>query len=183
MRRLTPILVICLLAAGCGGAEPRSAAPAAGAQAKALAGSPPQLARLHAQANRLLDGGADAFKARLRDLRGHPVVVNKWGSWCPPCRAEFPFFQRQSIKRGRNVAFVGVDGNDNDGDAKKFLRSFPVSYPSYKDPNLGIAAVFNAVQAFPSTAYYDSRGRLSYVHQGGYPDERKLSADIDRYAR
>jgi cytochrome c biogenesis protein CcmG/thiol:disulfide interchange protein DsbE len=183
MRRLTPIFVTCLLVAGCGGAEPKSAAPPAQAAAKALAGAPPELAKLHAQANRLLGGGADAFKARLRALRGHPVVVNKWGSWCPPCRAEFPFFQRQSIKRGRRVAFIGVDGNDNDGDARKFLRSFPVSYPSYRDPNLGIAAVFNAVQAFPSTAYYDSRGGLAYVHQGGYPDERKLSADIDRYAR
>jgi cytochrome c biogenesis protein CcmG/thiol:disulfide interchange protein DsbE len=183
MRRLTPIFVTCLLVAGCGAAQPKSAAPASDAAAKALAGSPPELARLHDQASRLLGGGAPAFKARLRDLRGHPVVVNKWASWCPPCRAEFPFLQRQSLKRGRTTAFIGVDGNDNDGDARKFLRSFPVSYPSYKDPNLGIAAVFNAVQAFPSTAYYDRRGGLSYVHQGGYATERKLSEDIDRYAR
>jgi hypothetical protein len=58
-----------------------------------------------------------------------------------------------------------------------------VSYPSYRDPNLGIAAVFNAVQAFPSTAFYDSRGGLAYVHQGGYATESKLSQDIERYAR
>jgi cytochrome c biogenesis protein CcmG, thiol:disulfide interchange protein DsbE len=183
MRRLAPILVTCLLFAGCGGAQPKSAAPSAGAAAKALAGAPPPLARLHTQANRLLDGGPSAFKARLRELRGHPVVVNKWGSWCAPCRGEFPFFQRQSIERGRKVAFLGVDGNDNDGDARKFLRSYPVSYPSYKDPKLGISAVFNAVQAFPSTAYYDSHGSLNYVHQGGYANERKLSEDISRYAR
>jgi cytochrome c biogenesis protein CcmG, thiol:disulfide interchange protein DsbE len=183
MRRVTPILVTCLVVAGCGAAQPKSAAPSTGAAAKALAGAPPALARLHAQANRLLEGGPSAFKARLRELRGHPVVVNKWGSWCAPCRGEFPFFQRQSIERGRKIAFVGVDGNDNDGDARKFLRSYPVSYPSYKDPNLGIAAVFNAVQAFPSTAFYDSHGGLNYVHQGGYASERKLSEDIDRYAR
>jgi cytochrome c biogenesis protein CcmG, thiol:disulfide interchange protein DsbE len=183
MRLLTPIFATCLLLAGCGGAEPKSAAPRPQVAAKALAGSPPELARLHRQANQLLDGEADAFKARLRALRGHPVVVNKWASWCPPCRGEFPFFQRQSIKRGRKVAFLGVDGNDNDANARKFLKSFPVSYPSYKDPNLAVAAVFNGVQAFPTTAFYDSRGRLAYLHQGGYASERKLSADIDRYAR
>jgi cytochrome c biogenesis protein CcmG/thiol:disulfide interchange protein DsbE len=183
MRRVTPILVICLLAAGCGGGGPKSAAPSAEVAAKALAQSPPELARLHQQANRLLDGGADAFKARLGQLRGHPVVVNKWASWCPPCRGEFPFFQRQAIKRGRDVAFIGVDGNDNDADARTFLRRYPVSYPSYKDPQLGIAAVFHGVQAFPTTAFYDRRGRLTYLHQGGYATESKLSADIGRYAR
>ena len=172
-----------LLAAGCGAAEPKSAAPPAQTAAKALAGSPPALARLHRQANQLLGGEADAFKARLRELRGHPVVVNKWASWCPPCRGEFPFFQRESIKRGRTVAFIGVDGNDNDDDARTFLSRFPVSYPSYKDPQLGIAAVFHGVQAFPTTAFYDSRGRLAYLHQGGYASESTLSGDIGRYAR
>ena len=183
MRRLTPILVTCVLAAGCGSDDPESAAPAPAAEKKSLAGAPAPLARLHRQGNQLLGGGAPAFKARLRELRGYPVVVNKWASWCPPCRAEFPFFQSLAIKRGRQVAFIGVDGNDNDGDARKFLKRFPVSYPSYKDPNLGIAAVFNAVQAFPATAYYNRRGQLAYVHQGGYATERKLSEDIERYAR
>jgi cytochrome c biogenesis protein CcmG/thiol:disulfide interchange protein DsbE len=183
MRRVTPIFVTCALLAGCGGAGPKSAAPPSQVAAKALAQSPPELASLHRQANLLLDGGAQAFKARLARLRGHPVVVNKWGSWCAPCRGEFPFFQRQAIKRGRKVAFIGVDGNDNDDDARTFLRRYPVSYPSYKDPQLGISAVFNGVQAFPTTAFYDSGGRLAYLHQGSYPTESKLSADIGRYAR
>ena len=49
------------------------------------------------------------------------MVVNKWASWCGPCRAEFPFFQSQSVKRGKRIAFLGVDGNDNDADAAEFL--------------------------------------------------------------
>jgi cytochrome c biogenesis protein CcmG/thiol:disulfide interchange protein DsbE len=111
------------------------------------------------------------------------VVVNKWASWCPPCRAEFPFFQRQATKRARKVAFLGVDSQDTDGDAREFLREFPVPYPSYKDPQLGVAGVFKGVQAFPTTAFYDSKGELAFVHQGGYPTEAKLAEDIDRYAR
>jgi len=151
--------------------------------AKRLAGAPAPLGSLHSQSNRLLDGGADAFNQRIKGLKGYPVVVNKWASWCGPCRAEFPFFQRQALKRGKKVAFLGVNSNDNDGSAKDFLDRFPVSYPSYKDPDLEVAKQFKAVAAFPSTAFYDSKGRLVSLKQGSYATEAKLAEDIDRYAK
>jgi cytochrome c biogenesis protein CcmG/thiol:disulfide interchange protein DsbE len=130
-----------------------------------------------------LDGGRDAFEKKIAAERGTPVVVNKWASWCGPCRFEFPFFQSQEKKRGEKVVFLGVNSNDNQGDAEDFLADYPVDFPHFKDPNLEIAASFNAVQAFPATAFYDSKGELAYVHQGGYSEESKLAADIDRYAR
>ena len=176
--------VASLLLAGCGsGGDPKSAAPSKREAESALAGAPAPLARLHAQADDLLGGGRSAFEARIRELRGYPVVVNKWGSWCDPCRAEFPFFQRQSIERGKKVAFIGVDGNDSDSGAKRFLAQFPVSFPSYKDPDLKVSASFNGVGAFPSTAFYDSKGKVAYLKQGAYATERKLVEDIERYAR
>ncbi len=180
MRRFG-VLALCALAlGGCGSASPKSAGKPDPA---ALEGSPAPLAAVHSQAGQLLGGGADAFKQRLDKLRGYPVVVNKWASWCGPCRAEFPYFQRQSTKLGKKVAFLGVNSNDNDGDARSFLRQFPVSYPSYSDGNLAIAAVFKGVQAFPTTAFYDKKGALAYVHQGAYLSEDKLVTDINRYAR
>jgi cytochrome c biogenesis protein CcmG, thiol:disulfide interchange protein DsbE len=182
MRTALALVLAALLATGCGSNEPGSAAPPAAQEAKQLAGAPAPLAGLHRQANELLGGGAGAFERRLDELRGYPVVVNKWASWCGPCRAEFPFFQRQSVKRGRKVAFLGVNSSDNDASAKDFLDRFPVSYPSYKDPNLEIAKSFQAVAAFPSTAFYDKRGRLASLKQGGYATEAKLAQDIDRYA-
>ena len=130
-----------------------------------------------------LDGGRDAFEKRIASERGTPVVVNKWASWCGPCRFEFPFFQSQQQKRNDKIVFLGVNSNDNQGDAEDFLADYPVDFPHFKDPDLEIAASFNAVQAFPATAFYDSKGELAYVHQGGYSDEGKLAADIDRYAR
>ena len=57
----------------------------------------------------LRGGGVEAFEAHLRGLRGRPVVVNQWASWCRPCKAEFPFFQRQSERWRDRVAFVAVD--------------------------------------------------------------------------
>jgi len=192
MRAALTIVACTAVLAGCGSSDeaasragaagPRSAASSPAATKRALSGSPAPLASLHSQADRLLDGGPDAFKRRLAALKGHPVVVNKWASWCGPCRAEFPFLQQQAVKRGRKVAFLGVNANDNDGDAASFLKRFSLSYPSYKDPDLKVSAVFGGVQGFPTTAFYDSKGGLSYVHQGGYSSERKLAADIDRYA-
>src|SRR5271167_4033037 len=89
-----------------------------------LSGSPPALAGLHAQANQILPGGLPALRARLAALRGTPIVINKWASWCEPCRAEFGVFQRVSVSRGREVAFVGIDSGDySQADARAFLRS------------------------------------------------------------
>jgi cytochrome c biogenesis protein CcmG, thiol:disulfide interchange protein DsbE len=183
MRRLALITLLAALLGGCGDDGPKSEAPPAAEVDRALEGSPGPLARLHDQENELLGGGPDAFESRLAELKGYPVVVNKWASWCGPCRAEFPFFQKQALAKGRKIAFMGVNSNDNDGAAERFLREYPVPYPSYRDPDSKIAQVFNAVAAFPATAYYDAKGKLAYVRQGGYGTEQQLAEDVDRYAR
>ena len=177
--RFLAVLAAALTLAGCGADDPEST-PADAAQFR---DAPPPIAALYEEANELLDGGVDAFEARLKKLEGYPVVVNKWASWCAPCREEFPYFQRQSAQLAKEVAFIGVDSNDNDADAAKFLERFPVSYPSYKDPQLAVAAAMKAVAAFPSTTFYDSKGRIAHVKQGVYRDEADLAADIRRYAR
>ena len=132
---------------------------------------------------RLLDGGRRAFEAYVDRHQSRPVVVNKWASWCGPCRAEFPFFGRQAKKLAGRVVFVGVNSSDNDADAREFLSHYPVPIPSFKDPQLEVAASFNGVQAFPTTAYYDPKGELAYVHQGQYLRESDLAEDIQKYAR
>jgi len=173
------------LLVGCGsqGAEgPADTARAVSAPPAEIERAPKPLALLARQADQLLPGGAAAFEARLEELRGHPVVVNKWASWCGPCRAEFPFFGSQAKGRFGEVAFLGVNSEDNEADAAGFLTRFPVGYPSYSDPDSEVAQVFNGVTAFPTTAFYDSDGELVYVKQGGYATEELLAQDIDRYA-
>jgi cytochrome c biogenesis protein CcmG, thiol:disulfide interchange protein DsbE len=182
VRTAAAILACAALLAGCGSSNPPSAAPPKSALTKALAGSPPALAALHRQAGQLLGGTKDDFQARLAALRGMPVVVNKWASWCAPCRGEFPIFQRVVLGVGNKVAFVGLDGQDNDGDARKFLKSFPVTYPSYRDPDLKIASSIQAGVAFPTTIFFNRRGKLVYAHPGPYSSVRDLLADIRRYA-
>ncbi|GAC1441735.1 MAG: hypothetical protein NVSMB51_21960 [Solirubrobacteraceae bacterium] len=181
MRRAVAASLL-LVAAGTGcGSEARNAAPSAQRIAAAFAGSPPALARLHGQAGQLLPASPASFKALLASLRGHPVVVNKWGSWCAPCRAEFPTFQQVSVTRGRSVAFLGLDGGDNRGEAQAFLKRFPVSYPSYSDPDAHIAFAVNASSYYPTTLFFDTAGRLAYLHAGPYVTPAALLSDIRRY--
>jgi cytochrome c biogenesis protein CcmG/thiol:disulfide interchange protein DsbE len=147
-----------------------------------LAGAPAPLAALHDQADEILPGGLSALRARLTSLHGTPVVVNKWSSSCEPCRGEAPIFQRVSVSRGREVAFIGIDSDESSrSEALAFLHSFPVSYPSYFDPN-GQAGIAITDSAFtPITVFFNRRGH-EFIQQGPFPSVAKLEAAIRRYA-
>ena len=175
-------LLLTVLLGGCGGSEGGDYGGSHPDYAKALAGSPPPLAALHKQANELLPGGTDAYEKQIADLRGYPVVVNLWASWCVPCRAEFPSLQKLSARYGKKVAFLGVNSQDSDDAAATFLREAPVPYPSYTDPDKHIYDSLGGTLGFPNTAYYDRTGELVYVKPGQYPDEAAMEADIRRYA-
>ncbi|UTI63978.1 TlpA family protein disulfide reductase [Paraconexibacter antarcticus] len=140
------------------------------------------LERLRAQADQLLDGGPTAFGARLASLRGVPVVVNQWASWCGPCRFEFPSFQHLSARYRGRVAFLGVDAKDSRADAAAFLKKFPVPYPHFYDENGSVARTFGGGRAWPTTAFFAAGGKLAFTHVGAYADEAALNADIVRYA-
>jgi cytochrome c biogenesis protein CcmG, thiol:disulfide interchange protein DsbE len=142
----------------------------------------PGLAALHAQASQLLPGGYQTLSARMRSLRGHPVVMNLWASWCPPCRAESVLFQRISTEFGRQVAFLGVDSNDQDEPAAQLLRDVPVVYPSYVDRPGRMADELH-LQGLPATAFYDSDGRQVSLHQGQYLSLADLRRDVSALAR
>jgi cytochrome c biogenesis protein CcmG/thiol:disulfide interchange protein DsbE len=119
---------------------------------------------------------------RLRALRGRPVVVNAWASWCPPCRQELPLFAAAAARYGKRVAFLGLDVNDETGHARRFLAQHPVSYPSYFDAGGHAATWLGHYIGLPTTIYLDAAGKVVDTHIGQYPSAEALDADIARYA-
>jgi cytochrome c biogenesis protein CcmG, thiol:disulfide interchange protein DsbE len=146
-----------------------------------LDGAPPPLAALHERANEIETADIDRYVAEMEELRGYPVVVNAWASWCGPCKLEFPVFQQVSTDLGKRVGFLGLNVSDNRQDAEAYLKKTPVPYPHLEDKDSRIVQDAGARGGLPTTIYYDAEGERAFVHQGGYTDEADLVEDIERY--
>jgi peroxiredoxin len=101
----------------------------------------------------------------LSSYRGETVVLNFWGSWCAPCRAEAPALASlaRQLQHSR-VQFVGVDIRDEPDSAQAFMQTFNVGYPSLSDPNDQIALAFHSTvppAAIPTTLVIDRDGRIA----------------------
>jgi len=179
---LSMLTLLGLFLAGCGSSESDTGGGEPPDYERALAGAPAPLAALHEQAGALLPGGTAAYERRIAALKGYPVVVNVWASWCGPCRFEFPVLQKLSARYGKRVAFLGIDSQDDADAAATFLREEPVPYPSYSDPDEEIADSIGASLGLPDTAFYDGEGELVYLKQGPYAEDAELEADVRRYA-
>jgi peroxiredoxin len=101
----------------------------------------------------------------LSSYRGDTVVLNFWGSWCAPCRAEAPALATLARQlQAKHVQFVGVDIRDEPDSAKAFMQTFNVGYPSLSDPNDQIALAFHSTvppAAIPTTLVIDRDGRIA----------------------
>jgi len=102
---------------------------------------------------------------RLASYRGKVVVLNFWGSWCDPCRAEAPTLAVLSEQyRSRGVSFLGDDVGDTPVNALAFSRSVGISYPSVNDANYAIVQDFGKVAPVsytPTTLVIDRTGHIA----------------------
>jgi len=155
------------VAAGGGGEGGVSQTSSAPRPSKAELNSLPKpLAENISMANVIVDEGVPALQDRLAKLRGYPVVVNQWASWCPPCRAEIPLFQKAAQQYQGKVAFLGIDMQDSRGRAEDFLSELPMPYPSIWDPDSAAISSLGGGQVSPTTALVDERGDVVFTRQG-----------------
>jgi len=117
-------------------------------------GRPPELL------GAVLDRAAVDGRVSLDELRGTPIVLNFWASWCEPCRSEAPILERRWRRAGRQgVLFVGVNIQDVRSDARQFMREFGVTYPTLREGDRDTAARYGAT-GIPETFFISARGTV-----------------------
>lgn len=181
------IAAAALVAAGCGsdGDGGGGESAASGTTAESAQTPPPKekgvpkaLSANRAQANEILDEGT--LDQKLAELKGYPIVVNQWASWCEPCRAELPFFADAANSAAGEVAFLGIDMQDNLDSAEEFLTEVPIPFPSVFDPTAAAIGSLGGGIVSPTTVFIDEKGEIVEVFQGAYATRDQLEADIER---
>jgi cytochrome c biogenesis protein CcmG, thiol:disulfide interchange protein DsbE len=178
LRRLAALAaaVVLLTACGSSGPAPEGGGSRAGGTIRAMNAAEAPL--LPATADALPDFTLEEYRGLLRQLAGTPIVVNMWGSWCPPCKDEAPLLAEAHARFGDRVQFLGIDIEDSVASARGFVRRYGWRFPSIRDPDfpssfrpgLGFAAQ-------PNTLFYDASGRVVSTWQGPLTAEQ-LGAGI-----
>ncbi len=101
----------------------------------------------------------------LSDQRGRPLVLNFWATWCPPCRAEIPFFQAASRKYNGQVTVVGVDDGEPIELVAPFASRLDIAYVIPMDEDGAVSKEYR-VHSLPSTFFIDEGGVIRYIHIG-----------------
>jgi len=129
----------------------------------------------------LLGGG----EVTLSDLRGAPVMLNLWASWCPPCRAEMPAIQavyQEYGEEGLVVLAVNATNQDSESAAAAFVRDHGLTFPVPLDRD-GSVSVLYALRGLPTTYFIDREGVIRSVIVGGPMSEAVIRSKVEELLR
>ena len=118
---------------------------------------------------------ADGKPVKLSDMKGKPVVLNFWASWCPPCKAEMPDFQETYEEMGGRINFLMVNatGSETLAEAKAFIESSGYTFPVLYDTK-DSASMAYGVSSLPTTYFIDAQGRAVAQATGAISKELLL---------
>lgn len=124
----------------------------------------------------------DGKRISLHQLRGHPVVLNFWASWCYDCTLEDPYLIAASRRYSRQgVKFVGVSFQDNSSNAAQFIRKYGIDWIDLQDPGTRTAINYG-VSGVPETFLIDAQGRVVLKSTGPVvPGSQITPSDLDRH--
>ncbi len=113
---------------------------------------------------------------RLKTLRGKPVVLNFWATWCPPCRAEMPMLQQYYTKHKNDYDMLAVNDAEPEAQVQAFISQNGFTFTVVLDPQRNIVGKYR-IQGFPTTFFIDDKGVIRYMHVGML-DETTLAAGL-----
>lgn len=113
----------------------------------------------------------------LASLKGEPLFVDVWASWCVPCREEAPMLARLAREQGNDVRFIGIDTQDTRGEGRAFVRRYRLDFPHLFDPKSTLATKLG-VSGIPTMFLVDREGRIAATLVG-----KQGEAKLRRYLR
>jgi cytochrome c biogenesis protein CcmG, thiol:disulfide interchange protein DsbE len=116
----------------------------------------------------------------LSTLRGTPLVVNVWASWCPPCIAEMPILTSAAADLRGEVQFLGIDIQDQDASALEMMAAFGADFPSVVDEAGEIRGLL-AIPGPPVTFFVNEQGVIVGRHDGALPSTQYFNALLEQY--
>jgi len=121
-----------------------------------------------------IDGGT----LHLSDLRGKPVLINFWATWCAPCVLEMPNIQKYYEKYPGQFEVVAVNADETLWSVNKFVKDIGVTFPVVLDPGLKVQALYRP-RGLPTSFLIDAEGRVRTQHVG-LMSEKKLAEYLER---
>ena len=125
---------------------------------------------------------ADGNEVRLSDFKGKPVIVNFWASWCPPCKAELPYFESAYLQYGDQIVFLMVDladgGTETQESGARYIEESGYTFPVYFDLS-GSASNAYQLYSIPQTVAVDAEGNITFSQIGSLPEETVLRIASD----
>ena len=167
---LASVLVSGLVVTGCSSTP----APDQGTQSAVEGTQPGNLAPNFQLPN--LDGET----VSLSDLRGKPVMLNFWATWCPPCRAELPYIQQIYEEQStRGFVVLTVNLGESPSKVKEFVQSYGLSFPVLLDTKQGTAQKYN-IGGIPTTFFIDKNGIIQVKITGAFPDKAAIENKLGK---
>ncbi len=118
----------------------------------------------------------------LKELRGHPVIINLWASWCTPCRAEMPALQNvyeTYQDQGLEILAINATHQDDQGEAVKFAEELGLTFPILLDLSAEVSQLYR-LQSLPTTYFVDNQGKIHEVVVGGPMSEALLRSRVEK---
>lgn len=150
-RKVRAIAAVLLVSVACAGANPGRTDLAPG--------------RATSHFGKLFSTTPERFDKLIRTSGGLPTVVNVWASWCIPCRAEMPRLTKAAQRYKGRVRFLGLNSQDDDASARRFIAQFEIPFPSATDPR-GKVSRHLKVLGLPTTFFFAPDGKLVFLRNG-----------------